>query len=165
MAGGFFTTEPVGLPFKSELKSMTKQKRDNSLDERLKRSLSGSAGLPMKEMWVQPLGREDPMQKEMVTHSSILAWEIPQRSLAGYSPWGHKVSGMTEHVHTTTTTLPWRTTGTPHKGFPLPQRSQAASPGMVAGSLFTKPKLSLAGGSLLECPGLRAKVRALLHVL
>ena len=86
MAGGFFTTEPVGLPFKSELKSMTKQKRDNSLDERLKRSLSGSAGLPMKEMWVQPLGREDPMQKEMVTHSSILAWEIPQRSLAGYRP-------------------------------------------------------------------------------
>ena len=28
----------------------------------------------------------------MTTHSSILAWEIPQRSLAGYSPWGRKVS-------------------------------------------------------------------------
>ena len=27
--------------------------------------------------WVQSLGREDPLQKEMATHSSILAWEIP----------------------------------------------------------------------------------------
>ena len=29
------------------------------------------------EMWVQSLGREDPLEKEMATHSSILAWEIP----------------------------------------------------------------------------------------
>ena len=36
----------------------------------------------------------------MVTHSSILAWEIPwQRSLAGYSPWGHKESNTTERLH------------------------------------------------------------------
>ena len=32
------------------------------------------------------LGREDPLKKEMTTHSSIFAWKIPQRSLAGYSP-------------------------------------------------------------------------------
>ena len=32
--------------------------------------------LPMKEMQVQPLGREDPLEKEMATHSSILAWKI-----------------------------------------------------------------------------------------
>ena len=31
----------------------------------------------MQEMWVQSLGREDPLEKEMATHSSILAWEIP----------------------------------------------------------------------------------------
>ena len=31
----------------------------------------------MQEMWVQPLGQEDPLEKEMATHSSILAWEIP----------------------------------------------------------------------------------------
>ena len=31
----------------------------------------------MQETWVQPLGREDPLEKEMATHSSILAWEIP----------------------------------------------------------------------------------------
>ena len=28
-------------------------------------------------MWVQSLGQEDPLEKEMATHSSILAWEIP----------------------------------------------------------------------------------------
>ena len=31
----------------------------------------------MQETWVQSLGREDPLEKEMATHSSILAWEIP----------------------------------------------------------------------------------------
>ena len=31
----------------------------------------------MWEMWVQSLGREDPLEKEMATHSSILAWRIP----------------------------------------------------------------------------------------
>ena len=30
----------------------------------------------MQEMWVQSLGREDPLEMEMATHSSILAWEI-----------------------------------------------------------------------------------------
>ena len=34
------------------------------------------------------LGREDPLEEEMATHSSILAWRIHgQRSLAGYRPW------------------------------------------------------------------------------
>ena len=31
----------------------------------------------IQETWVQSLGREDPMEKEMATHSSIPAWEIP----------------------------------------------------------------------------------------
>ena len=31
----------------------------------------------VQETWVQFLGREDPLEKEMATHSSILAWEIP----------------------------------------------------------------------------------------
>ena len=33
--------------------------------------------LPMQETQVRSLGREDPLGKEMATHSSILAWEIP----------------------------------------------------------------------------------------
>ena len=32
------------------------------------------------------LGQEDPLEEEIATHSSILAWRISQRSLAGYSP-------------------------------------------------------------------------------
>ena len=31
----------------------------------------------MQETWVQFLGQEDPLEKAMATHSSILAWEIP----------------------------------------------------------------------------------------
>ena len=31
----------------------------------------------MEETRVQPLGQEDPLEKEMATHSSILAWQIP----------------------------------------------------------------------------------------
>ena len=46
----------------------------------------------MWETWVQSLGWEDLLEKEMATHSSIFAWKIHrQRSLVGYSPWGHRV--------------------------------------------------------------------------
>ena len=39
------------------------------------------------------LGWEDPLEKGMATHSSILAWRIPwQRNLVGYGPWGHTES-------------------------------------------------------------------------
>ena len=31
----------------------------------------------MQEMWVQPLGWEDPLEKETATHSNILAWRTP----------------------------------------------------------------------------------------
>ena len=31
---------------------------------------------PMQETWVQPLGREDPLEKKMATHPSVLAWRI-----------------------------------------------------------------------------------------
>ena len=48
----------------------------------------------MSETQVQSLGREDPLEKEIATHSPTLVF-LPgksqgQRSLAGYSPWGHK---------------------------------------------------------------------------
>ena len=47
------------------------------------------------EMLLQSLGQEDPLEEGMATHSSILG----QRSLVGYSPWGHKESGMTEATY------------------------------------------------------------------
>ena len=39
----------------------------------------------MQETWVLSLGQEDPMEKDMATHSSILAWEIP---------WTEKPGGL-----------------------------------------------------------------------
>ena len=51
--------------------------------------------LPMQKIHVQPLGREDPLEKEMATPSGILAWEIPW-SLVGYHTWGHKELDITE---------------------------------------------------------------------
>ena len=54
----------------------------------------------MEETQVPSVGQEDPLEKGMVTHSSILAWRIHgQSSLAvlhGYSPWGRKESDTTE---------------------------------------------------------------------
>ena len=42
---------------------------------------------------------EDPLEKDLATHSSILAWTIPwQRRLVGYSPWGHKGVDTTEQL-------------------------------------------------------------------
>ena len=41
---------------------------------------------------------EDPLEEEMATHSSILAWKVPwtEESIAGYSPWGCKELDTTE---------------------------------------------------------------------
>ena len=43
----------------------------------------------MQETGVRSLGQEDPLEKEMATHSSILAWRIPWTEEPGglYSPW------------------------------------------------------------------------------
>ena len=50
----------------------------------------------MQEIGVQSLGREDPLEEGVATHSSILAGKFHgQRSLAGYTPWGHKESDTT----------------------------------------------------------------------
>ena len=49
----------------------------------------GVKNLPaMQETWVQSLGQEDPLEKGMATHSSILAWRIP---------WTEEPGGATDH--------------------------------------------------------------------
>ena len=51
----------------------------------------------MLETLVRSLGWEDPLEKEMATHSCILAWKSPRTEGHGcYSPWGRKESDMTE---------------------------------------------------------------------
>ena len=65
--------------------------------------------LPRQEMGVWSLGWENPLEKEMATHSSILAWEIPWTEEPGGnpmdSPWGHKDLDTTE----------WLSSNTPHE--------------------------------------------------
>ena len=55
----------------------------------------------MQVTWVHSLGQEDPLEKEMATHSSTLAWKIPwmEEPGAGYCPWGHKELDIAERVH------------------------------------------------------------------
>ena len=54
----------------------------------------------MQETWVRSLGQEDPLEKEMATHSSTFAWKIPwMEEPVGDSPWGCKESDMTEQLH------------------------------------------------------------------
>ena len=56
----------------------------------------------MQETRFRSLGWEDPLGKEMATHSSILAWKISwMEEPVGYSPWGHKELDMTEQLHFT----------------------------------------------------------------
>ena len=52
----------------------------------------------MRETWVRSLGWEDPLKKEMATHSSILAWKIPwtEEPDGLYSSWDHKESDTNE---------------------------------------------------------------------
>ena len=53
----------------------------------------------MQETWIWSLGQEDPLEKEMATHSSILAWKIPWREEPGrLQSMGSKKSDTTEHT-------------------------------------------------------------------
>ena len=54
----------------------------------------------IQETQVQSLGQEDPLEKEMATHSSILAWKIPRMEEPGglYSPWCGKGLDTTEQL-------------------------------------------------------------------
>ena len=54
----------------------------------------------MQETQVRSLGWEDPLEKEMATQSSILAWKIPwTEELIDYSPWGRKELDTIERLH------------------------------------------------------------------
>ena len=55
-----------------------------------------------QETWLRSLGWEDPLEKEMAAHSSILAWKIPWIAEPGrLHPWGRKESDTTERLHFT----------------------------------------------------------------
>ena len=54
----------------------------------------------VKETWIRSLCWEDPLEKGMITHSTILAWRIPWTEEPGwlYSPWGCMESDWTEQL-------------------------------------------------------------------
>ena len=53
----------------------------------------------MQETWVLSLGWEDPLEKEIATHSSVLAWRIPRTEDPGrYSPWGRREFDETKRL-------------------------------------------------------------------
>ena len=59
----------------------------------------------MRETWVGSLGREDPLEEEMATHSSILAWRIPWTEEPGElkTMGSHRVTQLnwlSKHAHT-----------------------------------------------------------------
>ena len=57
----------------------------------------------MQEMWAGSLGQEDPLEEEMATHSSILAWKIPWTEQPGrLQSMVHKGLDTTECEHTHT---------------------------------------------------------------
>ena len=60
----------------------------------------------MWETWVRPLVWEDPLEKEMATHSSILAWRIPwMEELGGLQSTGRKELDTTERLHFTSLSI------------------------------------------------------------
>ena len=63
----------------------------------------------MRETWVQSLGREDPLEKEMATHSSILAWRSPwtEEEPGKLQSMGCKESDTTERLHFLTFVYDW----------------------------------------------------------
>ena len=53
----------------------------------------------MQETWVQSLSQEDPLEKGITTHSSIVTWQIPwTEESVGYSPWGCKELNTTKQL-------------------------------------------------------------------
>ena len=53
----------------------------------------------MQDTWVRSLGQRDPLEKDMATHSSVLAWRIPwTEESGGHSSWGCKELDMTERL-------------------------------------------------------------------
>ena len=54
-------------------------------------SVGKTAHPPMQETWIQSLGQEDPLEKEMATSSSIVNWEMPwTEKPGGLQSWGCK---------------------------------------------------------------------------
>ena len=92
LAGRFFTSQPPEKLFTISSPHSLPSCNLSSLVAQMVKHLP-----TMRETRVQSLGREDLLEKEMATHSSILAWKIPWMEEPGrLQSRGHKDSDMTE---------------------------------------------------------------------
>ena len=107
IAGSFFTTSATSRPARSlhsrSAYSTVYCDRACNLGFPIAQSVKN---LPaMQETWVRSLGREDPLEKEMATHCSILAWEIPWiEELGGLQSTGSQSWARLSNSVTTTST-------------------------------------------------------------
>ena len=86
----------LDLALSSIFYSFRKQKRRGSKDLSKAREQISSEYLPaVQETWVQSLGWEDPLEKEMATHSGIFTWKIPWME----EPGGLPSMGLLRVVH------------------------------------------------------------------
>ena len=94
----------------------------------------------MQKTWVQSLGQEDPLEKEMATHSSILAWRIPWME----EPGGLQSTGSQRGGHDRATSL----------SLSLPAEPQEKPKNTEVGSLSLLQQIFLAqelNQGLLHC--------------
>ena len=85
LAGGFYTSEPLGQSYWAKREALCGKTTTTTTTKHLT-SLVAQTGKHLPTMWetrVQSLGWEDLLEKEMATHSNILAWKIPWTEEAG----------------------------------------------------------------------------------
>ena len=90
----------------------------------------------VQETWAPPLGWKDPLEKEMATHSSVLAWRIPWMGEPGelrgpWSPRGHSQTRLSDC--TATYTIYLSPGDLPNPG------TEVRSPALQADSLPSEP--------------------------
>ena len=104
----------------------------------------------MPETWVQSLGWEDPLEKEMMVHSSILAWRIQRtEEPGGLQPMGsQKESDTTERLSNNLKIL-YKLRVCLRKFFPLSTRPAQSGPVPIPLALLTAPPLVLTVGAPL----------------
>ena len=68
--------------------------------------------MPMQETGIQSLGQKDPLEKDIATHSSIIAWEIPWTEEPGsLHPYGHRELDTTQQLNNNNNLLKQKTPG------------------------------------------------------
>ena len=96
--GGFITRQLYHIgAFKTDLGISAQMPRYMQIIRGFPGGSDGKESPAIQETWVQSLGQEDPLEKGMATHSSILAWKIPWTE----EPGGMQSMGMQTESETT----------------------------------------------------------------